>query len=453
VRILLTAHAFPPRSTAGVEVYTLRLAKGLASLGHEVLVLTAVHDLAAEPYSVRRRVHEGVPVAEVVNVHHRGTLEATYLDEGVERAVAPVFAAFRPECVHVQHLQSLSLGILEVSRRLGAAVVVTLHDYWLSCPRDGLRMQADLTLSNKVDHAICAGCLHDSPYLVPALQSGLSGAVRKAGLGRHLHRLHDVAPGATGAALRLLRRLSPPRRRDLEKELDLREERLCAAMKGVDLVIAPTDFARDRAVEFGVEATRLRTLRLGAVEGPPRSRRAGARKRFGYVGTLASHKGAHVLVEAFRGVPDADASLDLFGSLTVQPAYVEGLRRGAAGDARIRFHGPFAEGGQARVLDRLDALVLPSVWWENSPVTALEALAAGLPVIASAIGGVPEIVKHEVSGWLVPPGDAGALRSALTGLAAGTLLAEASPPALVKTVREGSRELVEIYTALRQRYH
>jgi glycosyltransferase involved in cell wall biosynthesis len=453
VRVLLTAHAFPPRSTAGVEVYTLRLAKGLASFGHEVLVLAAVHDLGAEPYSVRRRVHEGVPVAEVVNVHHQGTLEATYRDVGLDRAVAPVVAAFRPDCVHVQHLQNLSLGILEVSRRLGAAVIVTLHDYWLSCPRDGLRMQADLALSTRVDHAVCARCLRDSPYLVPALQSGLSGAARKAGLGRHLHRLHDVTPRATEAALRLLRRLSRPKERDLEKELGLREERLRAAMNAVDLVIAPTDFARDRAVEFGLEATRLRTLRLGAVEGPARSRRAGARKRFGYVGTLASHKGAHVLVEAFRDVPDPEACLDLFGSLTVQPAYVEGLRRSAVGDARIRFHGPFAEGGQARVLDRLDALVLPSVWWENSPVTALEALAAGLPVVASAIGGVPEIVKHGVSGWLVPPGDAGALRNALAGLAAGTLLADAAPPALVKTVREGSRELAEIYAALRQRYH
>ena len=161
MRVLLTAHAFPPRSMAGVEVYTLRLAKALASLGHEVLVLAAVHDLAAEPFSVRRRVHESVAVAEVVNVHHRGTLEATYLDEGVDRAVAPVVAAFRPDCVHVQHLQNLSLGILEVSRRLGAAVVATLHDYWLSCPRDGLRMQADLTLSKQVDHAVCARCLRD----------------------------------------------------------------------------------------------------------------------------------------------------------------------------------------------------------------------------------------------------------------------------------------------------
>src|SRR5256885_15156491 len=97
VRILLAVHAFPPRSTAGVEVYTLRLAKALRARGHDVRVLTAVHDLAAPPNSVRRREHEGVPVTEVVNVHHQGTLESTYHDPGLERALEPVLREARPE--------------------------------------------------------------------------------------------------------------------------------------------------------------------------------------------------------------------------------------------------------------------------------------------------------------------------------------------------------------------
>jgi len=449
VRVLLTAHAFPPRSTAGVEVYTFRLAKALSSLGHDVLVLAAVHDLGAEPYEVRRRVHEGVSVAEVVNVHHRGTLESTYRDAGVDRAAASVLSEFRPDCVHVQHLQNLSTGILEVGRRQGASLVVTLHDYWLSCPRDGLRMRADLTLSEQVDHAVCARCVRDSPYLAPPLQRGLSGVVRRVGLGRFLHRAHDAAPRATEAALRLLRSASFRKGEGLEGELDKRAAHLRAAINDVDLVIAPTEFARARAAEFGVEGERLRTIPLGAVNGPLRGRRAGARKRFGFVGTLAPHKGVHVLIEAFRGVGDPLVSLDLFGSLTVHATYVDALRRAAAGDPRIRFRGAFAEGEQLRALDLLDALVLPSVWWENSPLTALEALAVGLPVIASRTGGVSEIVDHGTGGWLVSPGDVAALRDALAGLAAGTLLGASAPPANVKTVAEGAGELVGLYAALR----
>jgi glycosyltransferase involved in cell wall biosynthesis len=311
-------------------------------------------------------------------------------------------------------------------------------------------MQADLTVSTVVDHGVCARCLRDSPYLVPPLQRGLSGAARWVGLGHYLHRLHDAAPRTTETALSLLRRVWAPSAEGLEQELDRRAEHLRAAIGQADVVIAPTEFARQRALEFGVAEDRLRMLRLGAVEDPARPRREGPRKRFGYVGTLAPHKGAHILVEAFRSLGDAATSLELFGSLTVQPAYVESLRRAASGDARIAFRGAFAEGEQARVLDRFDALALPSLWWENSPLTALEALAAGLPVIASATGGVPEIVAHGSTGWLVPPGDAAALREALEGMAAGTLLGDAAPPVRVETVADGARGLVEIYAALRR---
>jgi glycosyltransferase involved in cell wall biosynthesis len=189
-------------------------------------------------------------------------------------------------------------------------------------------------------------------------------------------------------------------------------------------------------------------LPLGAVAAASRPRPPGARRRFGFVGTLAPHKGVHVLVEAFRGMESREASLDLYGSVTVQPAYVEELRRAAGGDARIRFRGSFREGEQARVLASVDALVVPSVWWENSPLVALEALAAGVPVIASAIGGLPEIVEHGRSGLLVPARDARALREALEDTAAGRRLGEELPALDIKTADEGARELAALYAAL-----
>ena len=151
MRVVLAVHAFPPRSTAGVEVYTLRLARALIGRGHEVTVLTAVHDLAAEPYALRRRRHEDVPVIEIVNVHHRGTLEATYEDAALDVAGAAVFAELRPQCVHFQHLLNLSAGLVSAARKAGARTVLTLHDYWLSCPRDGLRMREDLAVCAVMD--------------------------------------------------------------------------------------------------------------------------------------------------------------------------------------------------------------------------------------------------------------------------------------------------------------
>lgn len=450
MRVLLTAHAFPPRSTAGVEVYTLRLARALQALGHDVLVLSAVHDLEAPPHAVRRREHQGVEVAEVVSVHSEGTLEASYDDPALTRAARSVIAEFRPDCVHVQHLLNLSAGVLDEARAAGAAVVVTLHDHWPSCPRDGLRMRADLSLCEEVDHAVCGVCLRDSPYLAPAIQTRLVATARRVGLGRQLHRLHDMAPRTVETGLKLLRELSPVPE-DLEAALDRRAERLRAALSGADLLLAPTSFVRERGLEFGLPAGRLRLLSLGAVTHPPRPRRAGARRRFGFIGTLAPHKGVHVLVEAFRGLLGADASLDLWGSTSAHASYAESLRRAASDDPRIRFRGPFPEGGQPQVLCELDAIVLPSVWWETTGLVLLEALAAGLPVVASETGGVPEVVTNGATGLLVPPRDVEALRDALGQLASGRALAGELPPLPLKTVEVGARELESLYAALVRR--
>jgi glycosyltransferase involved in cell wall biosynthesis len=444
VRLLLAVHGFPPRATAGVEVYTLRLAHALRARGHDVLVLSAVHDLSARPGSTRRREHEGVPVAEVVNVHHRGTLAATYDDPEMDLAIAAILREHRPDCVHVQHLLNLSAGLVAEARRSGARVVFTLHDYWLSCARDGLRARADLTVCETMDHAVCAACLQGSPYLVPPLQRGLAGAARGLGLGRHLHLLHDLAPRFTETTLRLLRRATPPDLPAGALALDRRAAALRAAVAGVDALLAPTVFAHDRALEFGTDPARTRVVRLGVLREPPRARPAGERRRFGFVGTLAPHKGVHVLVEAFRSLPDPTITLDLHGSETVHPGYAASLRRSAAGDARVRFRGPFAEGAQDAVLQSLDVLVLPSVWWENSPLVVLEAQGRGVPVIASDIGGVPELVTGD-SGLLVPPGDAALLRDALASVRAGVRLAGALSPLPVRTAAEHAAELEGIY--------
>lgn len=450
MRILLTLHAFPPRSTAGVEVYTLRLARALQGLGHEVLVLSAVHDLAAQPYQVRRREQQGVPVAEVVSVHPRGTLAASYDDPDLTAAVRPVIRRFGPDGVHVQHLLNLSVGVLEESRSLGAAVVITLHDHWLSCPRDGLRLRADLQRCDVVDHAVCARCLRDSPYLVPPVQTGLVGAARRVGLGRQLHRLHDLAPRTIERGLRLLRELSSPHE-DLAAAMDRRASRLREAVARADVVLAPTRFVRERALEFGLPQSLLRVAALGALTSPPRPRAAGPRRRFGFLGTLAPHKGVHVLIEAFRGLVAPGASLDLFGSPSAHPGYADSLRHAARDDPRIRFRGAFPEGGQAGVLGELDAVVLPSLWWETTGLVLLEALAAGVPVIASDLGGVPEVVSHGTTGLLVPSGDSAALRRAMDDLAAGRRLAEPHPPLPLKTVEEGACELQELYASQRRR--
>lgn len=446
MRVLLAVHGFPPRSTAGVEVHSQRLAEALTHLGHEVCVLTAAHDLSRRTGEVsRHRVRDG-DVVEVVNLHSGGTLADTYCDPDVDRSCREVMREFAPDIVHVQHLLNLSTGILDEARRLGAALLLTLHDYWLSCPRDGLRWRADGGLCTSVDHGVCAACLETSPYLVPRVQRGLVASARRLGLGRLLHRVHAAVPRLSSAALGWLRGRSRQTPQTLMTQLDERAAHLRRGVADVDLALAPTEFAREQAVELGIDPGKVRVVRVGVKIDADGGRRAMPPRRFGYVGTIAPHKGVHVLVEAFRRIAQPNLSLDVHGSLGVYPDYAAGLRRLAEGDNRMTFHGGFPEGEQARVLAGLDVLVLPSLWWENSPLTLLEARGAGVAVVASRTGGIPELLP-EGAGRLVPPGDVEALQVALEELAGDEWVSATTAPP--RTVAEEARELEALYVSLR----
>jgi glycosyltransferase involved in cell wall biosynthesis len=450
VRVLLTTHAFLPRSVAGVEVYTARLAAALQEQGHVVWVLAAAHDLGATSGSTRRARVGSLEVVEIVNTRLEGTIESTYRSPVVDRAIERVLDELRPDCVHAQHLLNLSTGLVDAARARGVPVVLTLHDYWLSCPRDGLRMKADGTLCPSIDRRVCASCLAGSPHLVPPLQRAASGAARQLGLGWLLHRAHERAPRATTSLLAALRRAWPVRSRGLEEALDERDAHLRARVSEADVVLAPTRFARDRAVEWGVPARKARVLPLGAVAGPTRPRPSGARRRLGYVGTLAPHKGVHHLLEAVKGLPGLDLTLDVIGSPAIDPGYAARLRDLAGDDSRIRFRGAVPPADAERLWESLDALVLPSLWWENSPLVVLEALAAGRPVVASRTGGVPEVLPPS-AGVLVSPGDVEELRATIAGVVEGRLLAEALPALPLKTCRDGADELAGLYAELSRR--
>jgi glycosyltransferase involved in cell wall biosynthesis len=226
--------------------------------------------------------------------------------------------------------------------------------------------------------------------------------------------------------------------------MDERAAHLRERVARIDAVLAPTRFALARALDWGVDANRLRLAPLGAVVEAARPRPAGARRRLGYVGTLAPHKGAHVLLEAARGLQRSQWSLDLFGNDRLDPGYTDRLRALAGADARIRFRGKVAPDEQHRIWSSIDLLVVPSLWWENSPLTVLEALASGIPVIASRTGGVPELISPD-AGALVEPGDVASLRQAIEDALDGRSLASALGPLPIKTALDGARELVELY--------
>src|SRR3989304_5417044 len=146
-----------------------------------------------------------------------------------------------------------------------------------------------------------------------------------------------------------------------------------------------------------------------ATELPPRQ--FGSPLRVGFIGAFSPHKGAHILVEAFRRLKAGGGGRGrpLRPAPLPPPPRRRAPGRRAPGVEGIRFRGAFPHQEIARVLGEMDVLVIPSVWYENSPLVLLTALAARLPVIVSDMGGLTELVRDGENGLVTPAGDTAAL--------------------------------------------
>ncbi|MEM9755872.1 MAG: glycosyltransferase family 4 protein, partial [Pseudomonadota bacterium] len=178
---------------------------------------------------------------------------------------------------------------------------------------------------------------------------------------------------------------------------------------------------------------KLRIVHCGV--SPERYDRTGTRSGAGlhlvFVGRLAPVKGLRVLMAALRRLDAPDVRLTVVGD-GPERAALQALA--APLGAAVRFTGYQSQEEVAQILATADAFVLPS-FAEGVPVVLMEALAAGLPVIATRITGVPELVEDGVSGLLVTPGDPGALAAAIADLSARADRGRSLGAAGRKTVR------------------
>jgi len=191
-------------------------------------------------------------------------------------------------------------------------------------------------------------------------------------------------------------------------------------LDAADRAVVTSATTRAVLVRAGVAPARVRVVRpgrdrLGERSSPPDPAEGGG-VRFLFIGTLSPRKGVLELVGAFAGVSGA-ARLTLAGPASRDPAYAAAVRAAVrAFGAAVRITGTLSDAELASELARHDVLVMPSRY-EGFGIAVGEALAHGLAVIATRAGALPEVVRHGLEAILVPPGDGGALRDALSLLA------------------------------------
>lgn len=414
MKVLFIVHGFPPLAMGGTEVYAHDLAVALQRRHPaEVVVFTREADPSIPEYATRREAVDGIDTLRVNNTFRlTPSLEESYRNPPIRALGRTFIDEVRPDVAHVHHLTCLSTDLVVDLAQRRVPIVFTLHDFWMICHRGQL---LDL------DYRICRG-----PY--PFGCGRCVGTSQRVAAAEGAEAGHEESPGQR--ARRSLRSLV---RREAGRRESWRRLRHMRAICGhVDQFLAPSRTMQQRFLEFGIPDRRMMRhdygIDLARLAGLRHS--SADRLRLGFLGSLMISKGAHVLLEAFAPLHPR-ASLHVYGDPV-----------GYHGDDSYRLElapllavpGVHHMGSipHARVPDALrsiDVLVAPSIWLENSPLVIREALAAGIPVVTSDIGGMAELVRHEENGLLFTAGSVPSLRAALRRLL--------DEPALLPTLRAG----------------
>lgn len=423
MRILQAIHDFLPEHCAGSEIYTYHLSRALAARGHDVRLLFTEKRLERPQFEITAGSYEDLPFHEIVYNRHFHDIQDLYDDARMEQPIGAVLDQVKPDVVHVQSLVYLGLSLIRAARSRGLPLVMTLHEYFLSCPRGGLLLDLEGNLCDPIRPEICARCIQPYP------------------MERERYPDSPDDPYQELGELRFWARA-----------IDERTRRIYAGVAEVDRFVAPSSFLAERLVREGLERSRVTVADYGfpAPEAPPRVvPRPGEPLRLGYLGTLSDYKGVDVLVDAFSRLEPGLATLRICGDPGWFPEYTGPLMKRAGEIAGLSFVGRLEPTEAPAFLATLDALVVPSIWYENSPLTIHEAFLAGVPVVTSDLGGMAELVASG-GGLVFRRGDPADLHRCLCRLLdEPRLLARlgAGIPA-VKSVEANAEEMESLYRSL-----
>ena len=341
----------------GTETVFFQEWEQLEAAGHEVIPFGMAH-----PDNIEHEYAEFcVPQVDFAHPSLGDVWHMVWSRVAAER-LAKLIEVAKPDVAHLHNIyHQLSPSIIEVLNEVRMPAFLTLHDYKLICPNYKLFTEG----------APCTRCVAGSPW--QAIQ----------------HKCLKNSRVASGLVA-----------------LETHYHRKWASYAGISQFITPSQFLRQKMIDGGFSSEKI-TLLPHAID-PPHHKPPIEGDHMLFVGRLTPEKGLPVLLAAarqLRDIPfvvvgDGDMRAELVGKM---PPNVHWVGKMARADVWEKCR-------QAR------ALIMPSIWYEPFGMSALEAMAMGTPVIASKIGGLPEIIQHDKTGTLVPANNMPELATAIDKL-------------------------------------
>lgn len=426
MKIAICVHQFFPEYGAGTEVLTLRTATELRNRGHEVVIYTGFFQRRGihldEANSIDEYEYQDFRVRRILNVpvHMRGITRHPDLDD--ENKFFALFLAdeLRREkfdLVHFFHMYRLGTESIDACKQAGVPVVLAPTDFWAACPLGQLVLPDSSICEgpgtppvNCLRHCLEGrfgkeyesrlGMLTDSDYADVLLQSNKPKGSKS---------LRKVTDDELRQELIELARTLVDRQPRMRKRFE-RADKVIVPSKVIGTVLSKNGFDASNHTELGFGLD-LSELKISSNRG------CLPQLRVGFIGSMIPTKGVHVLAKALTNLsPSIAIDLKMYGKTSENPNYFEVLQNIVGKDSRASFPGTFPAENIWSIFEDLDCLVIPSTWYENTPLVLLSAQAAKCPVVATNLEGMSEVIEHGRNGLLFPSGDDIALSECLLRL-------------------------------------
>lgn len=373
-RILVIAHRHPDFSLGGGEIaaYQLyRAYRGHSGVDQAWFLASCDRGRGLSGAITPRRPGE--------YLWEQGIHDWTMLKAVQRRCLTESFAelvgSLRPTIIHAHHYAHLGMEFLRLVKDVAPDVklCLTLHEYMAICHNQGQMIRTDGRLCARESFDDCRNCF---PQL----------SVQDLWRRKHF----------------------------LQRHLDY-----------VDQFVSPSQFLRQRYIDWGLPADKIVVIENGQDDAPPIPPRATAdgeaRGRFGFFGQITPFKGLGVLLQALRELPKADRKrvvLEVHGANLKEQTgefqrEIKALADPLIAKGVVQWIGPYQPHELRTRMANVDWVVVPSIWWENSPMVIQEAFVCGRPLMVSGIGGMAEKVRHGSDGLHVACGSANAWGRAL----------------------------------------
>ena len=371
MKIVYLVHQFYPECYTGTEKFVLNLATMMQKAGNRVKVIT--YSFYEDSFYDHRRgellgkefFYKGIPVLAIKHKQLPDDLHHAIGNTALAEIADDLINVEKPDIVHIGHTMRVG-ALAQALQPRGIPYLLTLTDFFLACPKVNL---------------------------IPSRQPLCGGPEQGVACGK----------------------LCP------ELQSDYIHQRLASARNilfNARMLVAPSAFVAGVFMrEFPGLAVKVVHHGLG-FERLKRNQRTyanGDRIVFCYAGSFNPHKGTHVLVEAFKRLNPSNALLKIYGS-GPDESYVKRLTSMAATNGNIEFCGVFPESQTGEVLSNVDVVVVPSLCYENYPMTLHEALACNIPVVATNLGGMAEKIKDGFNGFLFEMGNSRDLQTVLEAI-------------------------------------